>query len=53
MTRDEIIAAILRVAGNPASGVIRELAPAMADEILGKEEPVQRASKTVEKRETR
>jgi hypothetical protein len=61
MTRDEIIAAILRVAGNPSSGVIRELAPAMADEILGEEEPVQRAtkptetraSKVVETRETR
>ena len=51
MTRDEIIAAILKVAGNPTSGVIRELAPAMADEILGKSET--RASKAVETRETR
>lgn len=51
MTRDEIIAAILKVAGNPTSGVIRDLAPAMADEILGK--PETRASKAVESRETR
>jgi hypothetical protein len=51
MTRDEIIAAILKVAGHPSSGAIRDLAPAMADEILGK--PETRASKVVETRETR
>jgi hypothetical protein len=61
MTREEIIAAILKVAGNPSSGVIRELAPAMADEILGKDTPATkpqgnrdtRASRAVETRETR
>lgn len=50
MTRDDIIAAILRVAGNPGVGAIKDLAPAMADEILGLDK---RASKSVEKRETR
>lgn len=35
MNRDEVKQAILKVAGNPESGVIAELADAMADEICG------------------
>jgi hypothetical protein len=52
-TRDEIIAAILKTAGDPSVGAIKELAPAMADEILALDEPVIRSSKSVETRETR
>ncbi len=52
-TRDQIIAAILKTADYPSVGDIKELAPAMADEILAIDEPVTRASKTVETRETR
>jgi len=33
MNRDEVKAAILKVAGNPESGIIAELADAFADEI--------------------
>lgn len=50
MTKDDIIAAILRVAGNPNVGAIKDLAPAMADAILAINV---RSSKSVEKRETR
>lgn len=35
MNRDEVKAAILKVAGNPESGIIAELADAFADEICG------------------
>jgi len=34
LTKDQIVAAILAVAGNPVSGVIKELAPAFAEAIL-------------------
>jgi hypothetical protein len=33
MNRDEVKAAILKVAGNPEAGIIAELADAFADEI--------------------
>jgi hypothetical protein len=52
-TRDQIIAAILKTAGDPSVGAIKELAPAMADEILAIDAPMTRASKSVETRETR
>lgn len=35
MNREEIKAAILKVAGNPDSGIIAEMADAFADEICG------------------
>jgi hypothetical protein len=53
VTKDEIVAAILKVAGNPTAGVLKELAPAMADEILSIGKSETRASKAVETRETR
>ena len=52
-TREQIIQAILRVAAHPSVGVLRDLAPEMADEILAIDEPTTRASKSVETRETR
>ena len=39
MNRDEVKAAILKVAGNPESGIIAELADAFADEIFKEEIP--------------
>jgi hypothetical protein len=35
MNREEVKQAILKVAGNPESGIIAELADAFADEICG------------------
>jgi hypothetical protein len=52
-TREQIIDAILKVAGHPSVGVLRDLAPVMADEIIAIDEPATRASKSVETRETR
>jgi len=52
-THEQIVSAILKVAGHPSVGVLRDLAPLMADEILAIDEPVTRASKSVETRETR
>jgi hypothetical protein len=52
-TRDQIISAILKVGGHPSVGVLKELAPAMADEILAIDTPVERSSKKVDTRETR
>jgi hypothetical protein len=40
--REEIIKAILAVAGNPASGVIADLAPAFADAIVALDNPVEK-----------
>jgi hypothetical protein len=51
-----IEAAILRVAGNPASGPIRELARKMAEEVAaldGKPEETVKAKRVLDERETR
>jgi hypothetical protein len=42
MNKEEIKKAILKVAGNPESGAIFELADAMADAICGKEPEVKK-----------
>jgi hypothetical protein len=41
MNRDEVKAAILKVAGNPESGIIAELADAFADEICKTNTPTE------------
>jgi hypothetical protein len=41
MNRDEVKAAILKVAGNPESGIIAELADAFADEICKTNAPTE------------
>ncbi len=39
-TKDQIVKAILEVAGNPAAGEIKELADAFADAIVSLDAPV-------------
>jgi hypothetical protein len=39
LTKEQIVSAILAVAGDPASGIIKELAPAFADAILAIDAP--------------
>ncbi len=43
-TKEEIKAAILKVAGNPESGPIFQLADAIADAIVGLDAPVRTAA---------
>jgi hypothetical protein len=55
MDKQQIKEAILKVAGNPESGVIAELADAMAEAVanIGKPEPVREVKKFEIERETR
>jgi hypothetical protein len=52
LTKEQIVSAILAVAGEPVSGIIKELAPAFADAILAIDAPKvgKRAIEDVEKR---
>lgn len=55
-TKDEIVAAILKVAGNPAVGEIKELASDFADAIIAIDNPPSKVAKevrVVEAEETR
>jgi|DEB0MinimDraft_10_1074344.scaffolds.fasta_scaffold216235_2 hypothetical protein len=64
-TRQQILSAILRVAGNPESGNVKALAPAMADAIVALDEtpavvsddkkakPVAKETRIIEAQETR
>jgi hypothetical protein len=52
-TKDEIKKAILEVAGNPESGVIKEYAEAFAEAIVGLDAPKRSASFDGPAKETR
>jgi len=47
-TKQEIKAAILKVAGNPEGGVIFQLADAMAEAVVGLDAPVRSAASSYE-----
>jgi hypothetical protein len=51
-TRDEIKAAILKVAGDPSTGVIAELADAMADAVAELDLPAKEV-RVIKPKETR
>ena len=52
-TAKEIEWVILRVAGDPVSGVVKELAPIWAEEILKLDQPEKRSKRVIEPKETR
>ena len=51
-TKEEIKAAILKVAGDPSAGVIRDLADAMADAVLALDLPAKEV-RVIKPKETR
>jgi hypothetical protein len=51
-TKEQIVAAILQVAGNPAAGQVRDLAEAFADAVVAIDTPVKEV-RVVEVKETR
>ena len=51
-TKEQIEAAILKVAGNPDTGIIRDLAPAFAEAIVNIDAP-EKETRTVAPKETR
>jgi len=52
-TVSEIEYVILRVAGDPVSGVVKQLAPIWAEEIAKLDQPQKRSKRVVEPKETR
>jgi len=52
-TAKEIETVILSVAGNPVSGVVKQLAPVWAEEISKLDQPEKRSKRVLEPEETR
>lgn len=52
-TASEIEYVILRVAGDPVTGVVKDLAPIWAEEIAKLDQPEKRSKRVVEPEETR